>query len=59
MDGTFKTAPKLFKQLYIVHAKLGDTAISCAYALLTDKTQESYEELLQALVNRASDTCRV
>ena len=37
MDGTFKTAPKLFKQLYIVRAKLGDTAIACAYALFSAK----------------------
>ena len=45
-----------FKTKYNIKLKLGDTAISCAnYALLTDKTQQSYEELLQALVDRASD----
>ena len=40
MDGTFDIAPKLFKQLYVIHAKLGQSAVSCAYALLNVKNQD-------------------
>ena len=45
MDGTFDTAPKLFTQLYVIRAKLGESAVSCAYALLTGKSQGLYEEM--------------
>ena len=52
MDGTFDTAPKLFTQLYIIQAKLGE---SCAYALLTGKSQGLYEEMLRAICDKAED----
>ena len=51
MDGNFSMAPPLFQQLYVVRLPLGETAISVAYALLTNKTQQTYEELLEALVD--------
>lgn len=35
MDGTFHTAPLLFKQLYVIRAAVGSSAVSCVYALLT------------------------
>ena len=49
-------APLLFQQLYmyVVRVPLGETANSVAYALLTNKTQQTYEELLEVLV----DGCR-
>ena len=55
MDGTFKTAPKLFKQLYVIRARLGQSAVTCAYALLTGKSQELYEEMLQAISRTAEE----
>lgn len=55
MDGNFAMAPALFQQLYVVRVPLGETAISVAYALLTNKTQQTYEELLQALVDGCRD----
>ena len=51
MDGNFSMAPPLFQQLYVVRVPLGETAISVAYALLTNKMQQTYEELLEALVD--------
>ena len=30
---------------------MGDTCVSCAYALLPGRTQEIYEELFRAVVN--------
>ena len=55
MDGTFDTAPKLFTQLYIIRAKLGESAVSCAYALLTGKSQGLYEEMLRAICDKAEE----
>ena len=55
MDGTFNTAPKLFKQLYVIHARLRQSAVTCAYALLTGKSQELYEEMLQAISRAAEE----
>lgn len=37
MDGTFKTAPLLFEQLYTIHALTTIGTIPCVYALLTNK----------------------
>ena len=53
MDGTFKIAQKLFEQLYIIRAKVGDSAVTCAYSLMTGKSQALYEEMLQAIVSRS------
>jgi len=35
MDGNFSMSPRLFTQLYVIRAPLGETAVTCAYALLT------------------------
>ena len=42
MDGTFDVAPMLFSQLYIIRAPLGKTAVTCVYAFLPNKQQETY-----------------
>ena len=53
MDGNFSLAPKIFQQVYIIRAKLGDTAVTCAYGLLPGKSKEIYQELFQAIVDRS------
>ena len=55
MDGTFNTAPKLFKQLYVIHARFRQSAVTCACALLTGKSQQLYEEILQAISRAAEE----
>lgn len=55
MDGTFATAPKLFKQLYVLRVPLGESAVSCVYAFLPGKSQAVYEELFQAIVDRCEN----
>lgn len=55
MDGTFDTAPRIFSQLYVIRAPLGESAISCVYALLSDKSRSSYEELINAILNRCNE----
>ena len=49
MDGTFKTVPTLFQQLYTIHAQVGGESNSrvlpMVYALMTSKSKENYERL--------------
>ena len=49
IDGTFACAPKLFHQLYVIRAPLGDTSVTCVYAFMTGKSQALYEELFCSL----------
>ena len=47
MDGTFKTVPTLFQQMYTIHALVGgennSRVLLMVYALMTSKSKESYE----------------
>lgn len=42
-DGTFSVSPKVFYQLYTVHAMVNETIIPCIYAFLPNKTRETYQ----------------
>lgn len=46
VDGTFKTVPHLFCQLYTIHGLQYNNAIPLVYALLPDKTEATYTRLL-------------
>ena len=50
MDGTFKVVPQVFYQLFTVHALQADRVIPCVYALLPNKTGQTYRELLRQLL---------
>ncbi|CAK9292258.1 unnamed protein product [Gordionus sp. m RMFG-2023] len=50
MDGTFHIAPTLFYQLYTLHVMYG-VMIPIIYALLPDKTKETYIRLFQIITN--------
>ena len=47
----FKSAPELFKQMYVIRAKLDNGAVSCIYAFLPGKDSRHYRELF-AVVQR-------
>lgn len=49
MDGTFKTTPKIFYQIYIIHAFLNSVQLPLVYVLLPNKTKETYLRMLQAV----------
>lgn len=52
MDGTFKVAPTLFLQLYTIHVIIGGPnghVFPCIYALLPNKTTQTYIKLFQIL----------
>ena len=46
-DGTFKTAPPLFAQLLTIHAIIFNTVIPLVYALLPNKTKDTYKRLIE------------
>ena len=51
-DGTFKTVPLLFYQLYSLCVRVDGCIIPVVYAILPNKTQAMYEQLLQVLLAR-------
>ena len=52
-DGTFKITPKMFYQLYSIHVSVSGNAPACIYAFLPNKTEKTYNRLLQALIDLA------
>lgn len=55
MDGNFQMAPKQFMQLYIIRVPFGDITVSTVYCFLQKKSQETYEELFQNIIERCHD----
>ncbi|KAM7290495.1 uncharacterized protein ISCGN_027120 [Ixodes scapularis] len=49
MDGTFKVTPSIFFQVYTVHGMYKDAVIPLVYALLPNKTEETYQRLFTVL----------
>lgn len=58
IDGTFKTVPQLFYQLYTIHIKVGNAVVPCIYSLLAHKTERTYVSLFQRIKSFMID-CRV
>ena len=54
-DGNFSTAPRAFPQTYATRAIFGERSVTSAYVFLSRKTRDSYENLLNALVNRCAE----
>ena len=59
MDGTFKTVPTLFRQLYTIHGRVGGDENSrimpLVYALMSRKSRECYERLFQDLIDFSNE----
>lgn len=45
-DATFRSSPRLFKQLWTIHARFGDRTLPMAYFIMTGATQAAYEDAL-------------
>lgn len=56
MDGTFKSCPKPFYQLYTILAYINTFYMPLVFALLPDKTQATYETLLHYLLQQCDGT---
>lgn len=53
MDGTFKTVPNIFLQMYTIHAPVGginSRILPLVYILMSSKNQKCYEHLFQDLI---------
>lgn len=49
LDGTFKIAPLLFSQVFVVCGRRGDCVLPLVFALLPNKSQYTYKRFLQLL----------
>lgn len=56
MDGTFKSCPKPFCQLYTILAYVNTFYIPLVFALLPDKTQSTYETLFHHVLTQCEVT---
>ena len=55
VDGTFRSVPHLYLQLFTIHAFEGDKLIPLIYCLLSAKTRVIYSELFRALKDNAGN----
>ncbi|CAF0952690.1 unnamed protein product [Didymodactylos carnosus] len=53
VDGTFKVVPEIFYQLYVVHAIYRGHAIPVVYSLLSRKNSDTYQRLINEIVEFA------
>ncbi|KAL4142125.1 hypothetical protein QTP88_004642 [Uroleucon formosanum] len=55
-DGTFKSAPPLFNQFFVIHEKLNDGSIfPLIYSVMTHKTEQAYDILLNFLADELGE----
>lgn len=53
MDGTFKSCPSLFMQIFCIHGLYNNYCLPLVICLLPAKSQETYTALFQRLINYA------
>jgi len=54
-DGTFKIAPLLFGQVYVILAEYQDSVLPLVYVLLPDKQSKTYNKMFSMLKNLRPD----
>ena len=54
--GTFDTVPRIFFQLYTIHADVFDYTFPCIYAVCLRKTGTTYERIFSHLMESSSRT---
>ena len=55
MDGTFDTAPPLFKQIFTIRIAFSTTHITAVYCLLQKKARVGYQELFQTIIDKCEE----
>jgi len=59
MDGTFKSCPLTFKQLYSIHIHFMDNFFTTIMALLPNKTKQTYIRFLKKLQEESEHDLRL
>ena len=54
MDGTFRIVPRIFKQLYTLHASFRGKIMPLVYILLPNKEKETYKRMFELISTFAS-----
>ncbi|GMT32044.1 hypothetical protein PFISCL1PPCAC_23341, partial [Pristionchus fissidentatus] len=54
LDGTFKSRPRNYPQLYSIGVTLDSSFVPCCWAFLTSKRQSTYEEMFDQLDKHVS-----
>ncbi|RMZ95031.1 FLYWCH zinc finger domain, partial [Brachionus plicatilis] len=54
-DGTFSIAPKLFEQVYTIHALIKGRCVPLIYCLLPRKNQKIYEDVLTVVKSKINN----
>ncbi|KFD50538.1 hypothetical protein M513_08606 [Trichuris suis] len=55
MDGTFRTTPNVFYQMYTIHATIGSRSFPLVYAMMSAESQALYTRLFEDLVDFAEE----
>ena len=50
MDGTFKTCPRQFYQMFTIFAMVGGYAFPAVFILMTRKTEELYKAVFEKII---------
>ncbi|CAF1581158.1 unnamed protein product [Rotaria magnacalcarata] len=58
-DGTFKTTPAMFEQVYIIQCLVGDEVFPAVYALTANRKRKTYEEMIKVIMNLAADRNKI
>jgi hypothetical protein len=51
-DGTFKAAPSLWYQLWVIHGLYANRTVPLIYVLLPDKKESSYKRAIGLLIEK-------
>ena len=55
MDGTFKSIPRLFTQLFTIHSQYREHIVPLVYCLLPDKKRETYYNVLDIIKRKLAE----
>ena len=55
MDGTFKSTPRLFIQLFTIHGQYREHIVPLVYCLLPDKKRETYYKVLDIIKRKLAE----
>ncbi|CAF5108169.1 unnamed protein product, partial [Rotaria sp. Silwood1] len=58
-DGTFKTVPLLFAQVYIIQCLVGDQVLPGLYVLTSNRKRKTYEDIIGTIIKLAGSRQKV